>query len=194
MSELSRSEKVAGGVIAATLVGSSLSGCARININKNYNNIDNTQGASSMVQMSEQQTETDPTAAPITWVGAETEESNEQTPENLTVHTEKYGDLKTEYNEDTGMYHMAFSPEATEKLQTEGGEVKLSFPFQTVINMSGGELFVEDKNGEYKQWDLGNPAEQSQPVESKDEETIFIVEPGQTIYARWAPGNDSAAC
>jgi len=118
----------------------------------------------------------------------------EQTPENLTVHTEKYGDLKTEYNEDTGMYHMTFSPEATKKLQTEGGEIKLSFPFQTVINMSGGELFVKDENAEYKQWSLGNPAEQSQPVESKDEDTVFIVEPGQTIYARWAPGNDSAAC
>jgi hypothetical protein len=109
----------------------------------------------------------------------------EQTPENFTIDLGKYGTLKSEYNPSTGMYHMAFSTEAMEKLKAEGGEIDFTLPFQIIVNMSGGNLFVQNENGEYEEWNLGNPAEK------KDGE--FVIEEGRSFKGTWEAGNDSAA-
>ena len=114
----------------------------------------------------------------------------EQTPENFTIDLGKYGTLKSEYNPSTGMYHMAFSTEAIEKLKAEGGEIDFTLPFQTIVNMSGGELLVENKDGQDEEWDLGNPAEKKKTLET--EETEFVIEEGRLIKTKWKAGNDSA--
>jgi len=80
---------------------------------------------------------------------------------------------------------MAFSTEAMEKLKAEGGEIDFTLPFQTIVNMSGGNLFVQNENGEYEEWNLGNPAEK------KDGE--FVIEEGRSFKGTWEAGNDSAA-
>jgi hypothetical protein len=190
MSELSRNEKVAGAVIAATLAGSALSGCTEININKNYNNPNNTQDA--LIQKApEQQIQIDPISAPITLIKTETKDFKELTPENLQLKFGEYGVFRTYFNWDTGMYHLGISEDyrveegtkTLEDLKRNGGAIGLTnIPFDMAVNVSGGDEGKFYVNGE--EWNLGNPA--------KSKEGEFVIEKGSSFEGVWEAENDSA--
>lgn len=107
------------------------------------------------------------------------------TLEDFTIDAGKYGILKPEYNAYTGMYHISFSPEATEMLKQEGGEVEFVLPFESIVNISGGHFFVENENGEYEEWRKGNPA--------VSEDGEFVIEEERSFKGTWEKGNDSAS-
>lgn len=112
------------------------------------------------------------------------------TPKGLVINLGEFGTFQTLYNYDTDMYHLGISEDyqtergtkTLEDLKRDGGFVELTLPFDSIVNVSGGDegkFYVNDQ-----EWNLGNPAE--------NEEGEFVIEAGQTFRGEWEAGNDSA--
>lgn len=193
MSELSKNERIAGAVVAATLAGSAIAGCAPIKSPSEYNTESNNPNTLQIENIPTLAVNEDPTAPsiPSNLISAEVETASELTPENLQIDWGVFGISRTHYNWDTGMYHLGISQDylvkegtkTLEDLKRDGGTLGLpEIPFDMIINCSGGDK--DNFKVDEKKWNLGNPVE--------SEEGDFVIEKGQSFEVTWEAGNDSA--
>lgn len=185
MSEISNNERIGRVATALTLGAGAIMGTAACN---------------HTVQGNEKAPITNPIPQDYTLGGTIVSDSGAQyelegkeqnsTPEGLVINLGDFGTFQTLYNYDTDMYHLGISEDyQTETgtktlgdLKRDGGHIELTLPFDSMVNVSGGDegkFYVNNQ-----EWNLGNPAE--------NEEGEFVIEAGQTFRGEWEAGNDSA--
>lgn len=110
--------------------------------------------------------------------------------EMLVINLGEFGTYQSKYNYETGMHHLGISEDyqtktgtkTLEDLKREGGHIELTLPFDSAVNVSGGDEGKFYVNGE--EWNLGNPA--------KNDDEQYVIKAEQTFRAEWEAGNDSA--
>lgn len=183
MSELSNSEKVTSATLGLTLGFGAIMGAAACGREVDAK-VDHTPTPIVQTIDSDFAAKTSKSTTEVEYI------EQEVTPENLIVDLGILGKYESLYNWDTGMEHIGISPDyqiqvgskTLEDLKKEGGVIELALPFDSIVNVSGGDkgkFYVEND-----EWNLGNPAE--------NQDGDFVIEAGQTFRGEWEAGNDSA--